>query len=122
MLQSRRRGCRPGAVRSLKDSFSEVERENEQLRAKIAAGATIIDIEPTLIDPSPVSDRFRDDDTASYEALKQSIAQRGQEVPVLVREHPTTPGALPKRIRPSSDPSRARTRRPGASDPQIALR
>ncbi len=81
-----------GAVRSLKDSFSEVERENQELRDKLAAGAMIIDIDAELVDPSPVSDRFRDDDTTTYELLKQSIAQRGQEVPVLVREHPTTPG------------------------------
>ncbi|OPH81336.1 plasmid partitioning protein RepB [Nitrobacter vulgaris] len=81
-----------GAVRSLKDSFSEVEKENQALRDKIAAGATIIEIEPTLIDPSPVADRFRDDDARSDEVLKQSIAQRGQEIPILVREHPTAPG------------------------------
>jgi ParB family chromosome partitioning protein len=81
-----------GAVRSLKDSFSEVERENEELREKIAASVMIIEIDAKLIDPSPVADRFRDDDTASYELLKQSIAQRGQEVPVLVRQHPATAG------------------------------
>jgi ParB family chromosome partitioning protein len=81
-----------GAVRSLKDSFSEVERENQELREKIAAGAIIIEIDADLVDPSPVTDRFRDDDTTSYELLKQSIAQRGQEIPVLVREHPTTSG------------------------------
>lgn len=81
-----------GAVRSLKDSFSEVERENQELRDKIAAGAMVVEIDAGLVDPSPVSDRFRDDDTTTYELLKQSIAQRGQEVPVLVREHPTTPG------------------------------
>lgn len=81
-----------GAVRSLKESFSDVERENQELRDKIAAGATIIEIDADLVDPSPVADRFHDDDTTSYETLKQSIAQQGQEVPVLVREHPTTPG------------------------------
>jgi ParB family chromosome partitioning protein len=81
-----------GAVRSLKDSFSEVEKENQELRDKLAAGAAIIEIDATLVDPSPVSDRFRNDDTTSYEILKQSIAQSGQEVPILVREHPTTPG------------------------------
>ena len=81
-----------GAVRSLKDSFSEVERENQELREKIAAGAIIIEIDADLVDPSPVTDRLRDDDTTSYELLKESIAQRGQEIPVLVREHPTTSG------------------------------
>ena len=30
-----------GSVRSLKDSFSEVERENEELRERIASGAVI---------------------------------------------------------------------------------
>ena len=81
-----------GAVRSLKDSFSEVEKENQKLREELALGMTIIEIDPTLIDPSPVSDRFREDDTTSFETLKQSIAQSGQEVPILVREHPTNPG------------------------------
>jgi ParB family transcriptional regulator, chromosome partitioning protein len=81
-----------GAVRSLKDSFSEVEKENQKLRQELASGTTIIEIDPVLVDPSPVSDRFREDDTTTFEALKQSIAQSGQEVPILVREHPTSPG------------------------------
>src|SRR5437588_5614889 len=81
-----------GSVRSLKDSFSEVEKENEELRERIASGAVILEIDPSLIDPSPLSDRFRDNDDSSFAALKQSIAQRGQEVPILVREHPETKG------------------------------
>jgi ParB family transcriptional regulator, chromosome partitioning protein len=76
----------------LKDSFSEVEKENEELRERIASGAVILEIDPSLIDPSPLSDRFRDNDDSSFEALKQSIAQRGQEVPILVREHPEAKG------------------------------
>lgn len=81
-----------GSVRSLKDSFSGVERENDDLRRQIESGALVIEVDPTLIDPSPVTDRFKDQDDASFEALKASIQQRGQEIPVLVREHPTTPG------------------------------
>lgn len=81
-----------GSVRSLKDSFSEVEKENEELRERLASGAVILEIDPSLIDPSPLSDRFRDNDDSSFEALKQSIAQRGQEVPILVREHPDAKG------------------------------
>lgn len=81
-----------GTVRSLKDSFSEVEKENEELREKIASGALVIEIEPSLVDPSPLADRFREDEDGSFDALKQSIAQRGQEVPILVREHPETKG------------------------------
>lgn len=81
-----------GSVRSLKDSFSGVERENDDLRRQIESGALVIEVDPTLIDPSPVTDRFKDQDDASFEALKASIQQRGQEIPILVREHPTTPG------------------------------
>ncbi|MGM4967809.1 plasmid partitioning protein RepB [Tardiphaga sp. 1201_B9_N1_1] len=81
-----------GAVRSLKDSFSEVEKENQELRDQIAAGASIMEIDPLLVDPSPVVDRLRDDDSSTDEVLKQSIAQRGQEVPILVRHHPTMAG------------------------------
>ena len=81
-----------GAVRSLKDTFSEVEKENQELRDQIAAGASIMEIDPLLVDASPVVDRLRDDDSSTDEVLKQSIAQRGQEVPILVRHHPTIAG------------------------------
>jgi ParB family chromosome partitioning protein len=81
-----------GAVRSLKDSFSGVERENEELRNRIASGHVILEVDPSLVDPSPLTDRFVDDDGASFEALKTSIRHRGQEVPILIREHPTSPG------------------------------
>ena len=52
----------------------------------------VLEIDPSLVDPSPLADRFVDDDGASFEALKTSIRHRGQEVPILVREHPTSPG------------------------------
>ena len=55
--------------------------------AKNCVGSAVIaEIDPMLIDPSPLADRFRDHDESSFEALKQSIADRGQEVPVLVRD------------------------------------
>lgn len=81
-----------GPVRSMRESFSGIERENELLRQKMAAGTLVLEIDPDLVDPSPVSDRFVDSDGASFEALKTSIALRGQEVPVLVREHPEVSG------------------------------
>lgn len=81
-----------GAVRSMRDTFSSIERENESLRAQFADGEHILDIDPKLIDPSPFADRFAVDDDPSFEALKQSIAERGQEIPVLLRPHPREPG------------------------------
>lgn len=77
-----------GAVRSLKDTFSGVEKDYQELRERIASGTVAIEIDPALVDPSPFADRFSDEDPQSFEALKQSIADRGQEIPILVREHP----------------------------------
>jgi ParB family transcriptional regulator, chromosome partitioning protein len=81
-----------GTVRALKDSFSEIERENDALRLRLSASASIVEIAPGLIDASPVADRFSEAEDASFETLKASMAERGQEVPVLVREHPTLAG------------------------------
>ena len=81
-----------GAVRSLKDTFSEVERDYEALKQQVAHGAFSIELDPTLIDPSPFADRFADQDFAAIEALKTSIKDHGQEIPILVRKHPSEPG------------------------------
>lgn len=81
-----------GAVRSLKDTFSGVEKDYQELREKLAEGTVAIEVEPFLIDPSPFADRFESDDFQSFEALKQSIAERGQEIPILIRENPAQVG------------------------------
>ncbi len=81
-----------GAVRSMKDTFSDIERENEELRARVGAGERIVDVDPALIDPSPFADRFAAEDDAGFEQLKLSISERGQEIPVLLRAHPAAPG------------------------------
>ena len=80
-----------GSVRSLRDTFSGVERENEELRAKLAAGSEAVEIDPNLIDPSPHADRFDEQDAASFSTLKASIAEKGQLIPILVRPSATDP-------------------------------
>lgn len=81
-----------GAVRSLKDTFSEVEREYETLKQSIADGSLAVDLDPSTLDASPFADRFDDQDVAAIEALKASIRDHGQEIPILVRAHPSEPG------------------------------
>jgi ParB family chromosome partitioning protein len=76
----------------MKESFSAAERENEELRAKLSTAVVVQDIDPNLVDPSPIADRFREHDDAGFEALRASISQRGQEVPVLLRPHPEAEG------------------------------
>jgi ParB family chromosome partitioning protein len=81
-----------GTVRALKDTFSDVERQYEALREQLATGTVAIELDPNTVDPSPYADRFEEQDPVADAALKQSIAERGQEIPILVREHPTISG------------------------------
>ncbi|OYU47012.1 MAG: plasmid partitioning protein RepB [Rhizobiales bacterium PAR1] len=81
-----------GSVKAVKDTLSGIERENEELRQRLAGQAAIVEIDTVLIVPSPVADRFVSDKDASYETLKNSIQSHGQEVPVLLRPHPTDAG------------------------------
>jgi ParB family transcriptional regulator, chromosome partitioning protein len=81
-----------GSVRSLRDTFSGVEKENDELRARLASGLIAVELDTNLIDSSPLADRFVEQDETSFEALKASILERGQEIPVLVRDHPDIAG------------------------------
>lgn len=81
-----------GSVRSMKESFTGIERENDALREAMASGVAIVELDPAMIDSSPVTDRFADTDKSSFEALKASIGANGQEVPILVRRHPNSIG------------------------------
>ncbi|WP_306558005.1 MULTISPECIES: ParB N-terminal domain-containing protein [Bradyrhizobium] len=82
----------------------------------------ILEIDPSLLDPSPLADRFRDQDDSSFDALKQSISQRGQEVPIIVREHPEVKGGLPERLWSSPRPRYAGIGDSRQSDRAIAIR
>lgn len=76
-----------GAVRAFGLTVTAAEQEAERLRGLITKGAQVIEIDPALIDRSPLADRMDDDDPSALEALMASIAENGQEVPVLVRPH-----------------------------------
>lgn len=63
--------------------------ENAQLKAALE-GAQIADLELSAIDPSPYPDRLDGQEgSEGFDQLKQSLADHGQEVPILVRPHPT---------------------------------
>lgn len=81
-----------GSMRAVKQFFSDIEDENEKLKAKIAAGQMIEEIDPNLVDPSPFMDRLPDDTDSDFEEFKKSILDEGQKVPALVRPHPNQPG------------------------------
>ncbi len=58
---------------------------------RIVSGETISDLDPDLVDPSPVKDRI-DDDEEEFALFLESIREKGQHQPVLVRPRPDEPG------------------------------
>uniref|UniRef100_UPI0025FFF6A3 plasmid partitioning protein RepB n=1 Tax=uncultured Nitratireductor sp. TaxID=520953 RepID=UPI0025FFF6A3 len=83
-----------GAVKAMGLSLSSMSREVEDARAireSLAKGERIVEIDPDLIDPSLVRDRLsrEDDGDEDFNALVESMRENGQQVPVLLRPHPT---------------------------------
>lgn len=73
-------------------SLSDDADEARALRAQLASGAQVIDIDPNLIDPSFIRDRLNDVAGEEFEAFKAGLAESGQQVPILIRPRPDNPG------------------------------
>ncbi|MGO4440972.1 plasmid partitioning protein RepB [Rhizobium sp. RAF56] len=70
-----------------------IQERGELAERMLRDGGGVIELDPTLVDPSPYPDRLRDAaDSSSFEDFKETIATEGQQVPVQVRPHPTEPG------------------------------
>ncbi len=86
---------RSGAIGAMGASLQHLREEAKQaeaLRASVAQGEQVLEIDPALIDDAPVADRFREEADPALEELTESIRVCGQQIPILVRPHPTTPG------------------------------
>ncbi len=81
-----------GPVRTMGLTLDKLELERKSLEAALAASAQVVALDPALIEGSFAADRFAADGDAAFEALKASIADHGQEVPILVRPDPEQPG------------------------------
>lgn len=66
--------------------------ERADAAANIEAGTSIVSLDVALIDGSFIADRVPDPTDPSIAALVESIRESGQQVPILVRPHPETPG------------------------------
>ena len=82
-----------GAVKAMGLSLGSLAREADEakrLRDSIEDGDRIVKLDPALIETSLIIDRIDDayGEDQAFEALKASIAESGQQVPVLVRRHP----------------------------------
>lgn len=84
-----------GAVGAMGRSLARLTSKVEAARAtedQLKAGIVAIDLDPSLIDPSPVPDRLPQGETASEAAFVEAIREQGQQNPILVRPHPTAIG------------------------------
>lgn len=80
-----------GAVTRTIDDLAARADAARALEARLAAGEVIVEIDTALIDRSPIADRMEPEDE-SYRALRDSIAEKGQDSPILVRPHPEMKG------------------------------
>lgn len=88
---------RSGAVKAMGLTLGAMSREAEEarsLRAALEKGERVVALDPEAVEGSIVEDRLkiagRDDE--DFAALVESIRESGQQVPILVRPHPSQEG------------------------------
>ncbi|MCX8280115.1 plasmid partitioning protein RepB [Phyllobacterium sp. 0TCS1.6C] len=80
-----------GPVRTMGLALDRLDQEARDLQAALQSGDTVVELDPELIEISFVRDRL-DEAVTEDDPLVQSIAENGQEVPILVRQHPELNG------------------------------
>ncbi len=81
-----------GPVRTMSLTLDRIEEESRALHDALATGAAVVELDPNLVEASFVADRFSDASDPAFDALKESLREQGQEVPILVRPHPIREG------------------------------
>ncbi len=85
-----------GAIKAVSlglDRLSAEAAEARALREELASREMALELDPALIDPSIVADRIVSGGTdTKFEALKASIRDNGQQIPIIVRPHPGQEG------------------------------
>ena len=86
---------RSGAISAMGASLQEMTegaRSAARLQEQLASGSSVIDLDPSLIDNSSVSDRISITVDPGFESLVDSMRENGQQVPILVRPQPASSG------------------------------
>jgi ParB family transcriptional regulator, chromosome partitioning protein len=84
-----------GAVRAMSLGLQHLSDEaaaTKSLRDSLVHTESIAQLNPSDIDPSLVSDRIPLEVDPAFEELKAAIAEKGQQVPILVRPNPRKQG------------------------------
>jgi ParB family chromosome partitioning protein len=69
-------------------TLGRMEEESRAMQEALLSGERIVELDPDLVDASFIRDRLADTPLEVDDELVQSIAENGQEVPILVRRHP----------------------------------
>lgn len=86
---------RTGAISAMGASLAQLSENAKtvaRLQDQISSGDRVLEIDPADVDASLVSDRMTIEVDPTFEALVVSMAESGQQVPILVRPHPTEAG------------------------------
>lgn len=79
------------AVGAMGRSLGKITHAVEEARALIASGNAVVELDTAVVETSFISDRF-EGGLVEHQALVESIRLHGQQVPILVRPHPSKPG------------------------------
>jgi ParB family chromosome partitioning protein len=80
-----------GPVRTMGLALDRMDQETRDLQEALKSGEKVVELDPELIDSSFVRDRL-DGEVTETDDLVKSIEENGQEVPILVRQHPDLDG------------------------------
>ncbi len=86
---------RTGAISAMGASLQEMSegaRAAARLQEQLASGTFIIELDPSVVTNSSVSDRITIDVDPGFDDLVASIREHGQQVPILVRPEPARAG------------------------------
>lgn len=81
-----------GAVRAMNLSLGRLGDEAaaaKELRSALAAGDKVVELSPAQIEASFIRDRIPTDHDPALQELISSMRESGQQVPILVRPHPS---------------------------------
>lgn len=95
-MPERKPSATPGSLKVMGmalDSLNADAEELESLRSQVSAGDRVVELDPEAVEHSPFHDRLETSGPDPvFEGLKASIADGGQQVPILVRPHPAAEG------------------------------
>ncbi|MFB2552495.1 plasmid partitioning protein RepB [Ensifer soli] len=80
-----------GAIGQSLSEVSERSRRADAIEAELAKGLAVVSLDTSDVDPSFIPDRMPGE-AEEHERLVASIRDQGQQVPILVRPHPESPG------------------------------